>query len=117
MQFYRIKMRYLIEPKNRIYVKGYRFWSFANNMGKNLSDKYGQKLLESAKKIYNGCNKNCFKKSNSKTVEATGHLIGNKIADNLPKKSLSRSQNDDANSEIKEPKKINISRRKKRNYR
>ena len=50
MRFYRIKIRYLIDPKNRIYVKGYVFWSFAKNMGKNLSDKYGQKLLDSAKK-------------------------------------------------------------------
>ena len=32
------------------------------------------------------------------------------------KKSLSRSQNDDANSEIKEPKKIHISRRKATHY-
>ena len=62
-----IKMRYSIEPRDRIYVKGYGFLSFAKNMGKNLSNKYGQKLLDSAKKIYNGCNKNCFKKSNSKS--------------------------------------------------
>ena len=26
-------MRYTIEPKDRIYVKGYRFFSFAENMG------------------------------------------------------------------------------------
>ena len=45
-----IKMRYSIEPKDRIYVKGYGFLSFAKNMGKNLSNKYGQKFLDSAKK-------------------------------------------------------------------
>ena len=45
MRFYRIKIRYLIDPKNRIYVKGYGFWSFAKNMGKNLSNKYSQTLL------------------------------------------------------------------------
>ena len=45
-----IKMRYSIEPRDRIYVKGYGFLSFAKNMGKNLSNKYGQKLLDSAKK-------------------------------------------------------------------
>ena len=39
-------MRYWIEPKDRIYVKSYGFLSFA----KNLSNKYGQKLLDSAKK-------------------------------------------------------------------
>ena len=43
-------MRYSIEPRDRIYVKGYGFLSFAKNMGKNLSNKYSQKLLDSAKK-------------------------------------------------------------------
>ena len=43
-------MRYSIEPRDRIYVKGYRFLSFAKNVGKSLSNKYGQKLLDSAKK-------------------------------------------------------------------
>ena len=45
-----IKMRYSIEPRNRIYVKGYGFLSFAKNMGKTSSNKYGQKLINSAKK-------------------------------------------------------------------
>ena len=44
-----IKMRYSIEPRDRIYVKGYGFLSFAKNMSKSLSNKYGQKLLDSAK--------------------------------------------------------------------
>ena len=48
MWWYRIKMRYSIEPRDRIYVKGYGFLSFAKNMGKSLSSKYGQKLLDSA---------------------------------------------------------------------
>ena len=43
-------MRYSIEPRDRIHVKGYGFLSFAKNMGKCLSNKYGQKLLDSAKK-------------------------------------------------------------------
>ena len=34
----RIKMRYSIEPRDRIYVKGYGFLSFAKNMGKSLSN-------------------------------------------------------------------------------
>ena len=45
-----IKMRYSIEPRDRIYVKGYGFLSFAKNMGKNLSNKYGQKIFDTAKK-------------------------------------------------------------------
>ena len=44
-------MRYSIEPKDRIYVKGYGFLCFAKNMGKSLSNKYGQKLLDSAKNL------------------------------------------------------------------
>ena len=43
-------MRYSIKLRNRIYVKGYGFLSFAKNMAKNLSNKYGQKILDSAKK-------------------------------------------------------------------
>ena len=50
MWWYRIKMRYSIEPRDRIYVKGYGFLSFAKDMGKNLSNKYGQKLFDSTKK-------------------------------------------------------------------
>ena len=45
-----IKMRYSIELRSRIFMKGYEFSSFAKNMGKSLSNKYGQKLLDSAKK-------------------------------------------------------------------
>ena len=44
------KMRYSIEPRDRVYVKGYGFLSFAKSLGKNVSNKYGQKLLDSAKK-------------------------------------------------------------------
>ena len=42
-------MKYSVKRKDRIYVKGYRFLSFVKNMSKNLSSKYGQKLLDSAK--------------------------------------------------------------------
>ena len=50
MWCYRIKIRYSIEPRDRIYVKGYGFLSFAKDRGKNVSNKYGQKLFDSAKK-------------------------------------------------------------------
>ena len=43
-------MKYSIQPRDKIYVKGYGFLTFAKNMGKNLSNKYGQKLFDSAKK-------------------------------------------------------------------
>ena len=38
-------MRYSIESRDRIYVKGYGFLSFTKNMGKSLSNKYGQNFL------------------------------------------------------------------------
>ena len=66
MKIVRIKMRYSIEPRHRIYVKGYVFLSFAKNMGKSLSNKFGQKLPDSAKKSRTDSIKNSFKKINSK---------------------------------------------------
>ena len=45
--------------------------------------------------------KDCFKKSNSKIVEATGDLVGNKIADKITsvsKKSLKKPRDDDSSS-------------------
>ena len=43
-------MRYSIKPRYIIYVKVYEFLSFAKNMGKSVSNKYGKKLQDSAKK-------------------------------------------------------------------
>ena len=43
-------MRYSTEPRDGIYLKGHGLLSFPKNMGKNLNNKYGQKLLDSAKK-------------------------------------------------------------------
>ena len=42
-------MRYSIEPKDRTYVKGYGFSSFAKNMATHLSNKYNQKPFGRAK--------------------------------------------------------------------
>ena len=33
-------MKYSVQPRDRIFVKGYGFLSFAKNMGKNISKKY-----------------------------------------------------------------------------
>ena len=43
-------MHYSIEPRERRYVKGYGFLSFAKNIGKNISNKYGQKRVDTARK-------------------------------------------------------------------
>ena len=73
-------MRYSIEPKDRIYVKGYGFLSFAKNMVTHFNNKYGQKLLDTAKKSTTDAIKTASKRAIQKTAEATGDLIGNKIA-------------------------------------
>ena len=76
-------MRYAIEPRDRIYVKGFGFLSFAKNMGKSLSSKYGQKRLDSPKKSTKDAMKTASKRAIRKTAEATSDLIGNKIADKI----------------------------------
>ena len=52
-------------------------------MGKNLSNKYGQKHFDSAKKSTTDAIKTASKRAIQKTAEATGDLIGNKYADKI----------------------------------
>ena len=84
-------MKYSTEPRDRIYVKGYGFLSFAKNMGKNLSNKQGQKLFDRAKKSTTDAIKTTSKKAIQKTAEATGDLIGNKITDKITSVSKKKS--------------------------
>ena len=115
MKIVRIKMRYSIEPRDRIYVKRYGFLSFAKDMGKSVSSKYGQKLLDSAKKSTADAIKIVSKRAIQKTAEATGDLIGNKTADkitSLLKKKLSNNNNE-AHEEITTHKKRYISPEKR----
>ena len=102
-------MRYSIEPRDRIYVKGYGFLSFVKNMGKRLSSKYGQKLLDSAKKSTTDAIKTTSKRAIKKTAEATGDVIGNKIADKITSISKKSSNNNDENVELTTHKKRYIS--------
>ena len=95
-------MRYSIEPTDRIYVKRSGFLYFAKNMGKSLSNKYGQKLLDSAKKSTTDAIKTASKKAIQKTAEATDDLIGNKIADKITSVSKKKSAKELPNNEAKE---------------
>ena len=74
-----------------IYVKGYGFLSFAKNIGESLSNKYGQKRLDSTKKSTTDAIKTDSKRAIQKTSEATGDLIGNKIADKITSVSRKKS--------------------------
>ena len=114
-------MRYSVEPRNRIYVKGYGFLSFAKNMGKSLNSKYGQKLLDSAKKSTADTITTASKRAIQKTAEATRDLIGNKIADKITSTSKKSSINNNNNNnndgvELTTHKKRYSSRRKTTNY-
>ena len=97
-------MRYSIEPRDRIYVKGYGFLSFAKNMGKNLSNKYGQKRLVSARKSTTDALKIASERAINKIAEVTGDLIGNKIADKITsvsRKSTKELPNDETEVGVK----------------
>ena len=68
-------------------------------MGKSLSNKYDQKLLDSAKKSTTDAIKTASKKVIQNTAEATGDLIGNKIADKITsvfKKPSNNTNNENA---------------------
>ena len=81
-------MSYSIEHRDRRHVKGYDFSSFARNIGthaakvsKNMSNKYSQKLVDTAKKSTIDAIKTASKRAIQKTAEKTGDLVGNKIAE------------------------------------
>ena len=95
-------MRYSIEPRDRIYVKGYGFLSFAKNMGKSLSNKYGQKLVNSAKKSAMDVMKTASKRAIQKTAEATRDLVDNKIdkITSVSKKSTKELPNDETEEDV-----------------
>ena len=93
-------MHYSIKPRERRHVKGHGFSSFARNIGthatkvaKNMSNRYGQKLADTARKSATDAIKTASKRAIQKTVESTGDLVGNKIADKITsasKKSLKK---------------------------
>ena len=98
-------MRYSIEPRERRYVKGYVFLSFARNIGthaakvaKNMRNKYSQKLVDTAKKSATDAIKTASKRAIQKTAEATGDLIGNKVANKIA--SASKKSHNEVNNEI-----------------
>ena len=83
-------MHYSIEHRERRYVKGYGFLSFARNIGtyatkvaKNLHNKYDQKLVDTAKKSATNAFKIASKRAIQNTAEATGDLVGNTIANKI----------------------------------
>ena len=67
-------MHYSVEPRDKIYVRGYGFSPFTKNMGKNWNNKYSQKLLDSAKKATTDTIKVASKRVIQKTAKVTIYL-------------------------------------------
>ena len=92
---------YLVQPRGRIFVKGYGLLCFAKNMGqyngenisKNWSFKYSQKLLGHAKQFAIHVLKTTSKIVIQKTADETGDLSFNTIADRKTRVSKNSQQN------------------------
>ena len=105
-------MRYSIERREGRYVEGYGFLSFA----KNLNNKYGQKLIDYAKKSATDAFKIASKRVVLKTAEATGDLIGNKIEDKITsysKNPANEPHSNDVSNEIPKERFISPQERQK----
>ena len=108
MQFHCIKMRYSTEARDRVYVKGCGFMSFA----RNTTDKYGKKLVDTAKKSATDALKTTSRRAIQKTAETTGGLVGTKIADKITsvsKKSTKKLPTIYEDAELTTPQKRHIS--------
>ena len=105
-------MRYSIESIERRFVNGYGFLSFA----RNLNNKYGQKLADSAKKSATDAFKIASKRAIQKVAEATGDLVDNKIADQITsysKKPANEPHSNDVSNEIPKERYISPQERQK----
>ena len=99
---------YSVQPRDRIFSKDYGFLYFARytekniivkNISKNLNSKYSQKLLDHPKQSATDVLKTASKRVIQKSVEGTGDLIENIIADRITKFSKTSPQNNLETSE------------------
>ena len=100
--------RYSVRPRDKIFVKGYGFLSFAKNMDRNMGTNISkglsgkcspgmlamrQKLFDYAEKSATDLTETSSKRVIQKTAEPTGDLIANKIANKITKLSKISQQN------------------------
>ena len=103
-------MRYSLEPHYRRYVQGQGFMSFTRNIGnkygkkifdksldvgKSMKKKYGKKILHNSLSAGKDFAKIAGKKVLTKSAEATGDLMGNKIADRITASARNKEQKED----------------------
>ena len=101
-------MCYSIEPRERRYVKGYGFMSFA----RNFSDKYSKSLMDKGINLSKRLLKLLVKKILKETAKATGDLIGIKTADKITSASK-KSQSDEVINGIPKERYISPKERQK----
>ena len=105
--------RYSVQPRDRIFVKGYGNLPFARNMvktiSKNLNTKYSQKILDHAKQSTTDALKTALKRAIQKTAEVTDDLIGNKVAGKTTRVSKTLPQNNSVINEEEILRKIYLS--------
>ena len=70
------------------------------SFAERLSNTYGKKLLSNTKKSTIDTIKTASKRAIQKTAEATGDLIGNKIADKTTSVSKKSSNNNNNNDDV-----------------
>ena len=91
-------MRYSVQARDQIFVNGHGFVSLAKKkMGKNISQnisKYSPDMLAIQQNIFDHAKKSAknalwtsSSRASQKSVEATGDLIGNKIANKITRVS------------------------------
>ena len=102
-------MRYSLEPSYRKYVHGHGFMYFAKNIGNKYGrkildksidvsksmKKYGKKILDNSLSPGKDFAKIAGKKVLTKSAEATGDMIENKIADKITKSTRNKAQKED----------------------
>ena len=82
------------------------------SFARSMSNKYGKKLVDTAKKSTTDAIKTASKRAIQKTAEATDDLVGNKVADKITsvsKKSTKKLPTIDEDAELTTHKKRYIS--------
>ena len=105
-------MRYSLEPTYRRYVKGYGFLSFVRKFGdkhgKKLmntatkvgTSKYGKRIIDTTKDQGSEFARTAGKRIVQTSAEATGDLIGSKIADKITSSGKSKNKETSEEEEI-----------------
>ena len=74
---------------------GRKIFDKSIDVGKKMSNKYGRKILDKSMDVGKDFAKIAGKKVLTKSAEATGDMIGNKIADRITKSTRNKDQKED----------------------